>query len=167
LNRAVRGRALMIVAAGVTVGVLATAASVPGAAASSKPAWSLRFTGGVSGTAKAFRTAGCTQQEPSGNQLAPIASFKVAKKSYQIQIRFDPPVQAGTRPFGASASPTTVSINLIAAGGPSWTTGTGNGTATVHSDVKSGSVDGQLVAAGSTGKPVTVRGKFACASFTP
>jgi len=147
--------------------VLVLGGFASGAAAKTKPVWALRFSGGIAGKAKGFRTADCTQREPAGNQLAPVASFEIGKKSYQIQIRFDPPVQAGPRPFGPSASASTVAINVVATDGRSWTTGNGNGTATVNADLKSGSLKGQLVGAGPTTKPTMVRGKFACATFTP
>jgi hypothetical protein len=113
--------------------------------------------------------ASCTQTEPGGNQLNPIANFKVGKDSYQIQIHLDPPLQAGTRPFGATASGTTVALNLIKNGrNPgSWTTGNGNGSATINADLKSGKLDGQLIGVGANGIATTVTGNFSCPSFTP
>ena len=88
---------------------------------------------------------------------------------YQIQIRLDPPLVAGTRPFGKNASSTTVAINVIMSGTTpaSWTTGDGNGSGTLNADLKSGSLKGQLVGLGANGIATSLTGKFSCPTFTP
>ena len=135
----------------------------------SKPAWALKFTGGVAGSATKIKVVNCTESEPAGNQLNPTANFKVGKANYQIQIRLDPPLVAGTRPFGSSASSTTVAVNLIQMikTPANWTTGDGNGAGTLNADLKSGSLNGQLIGLGANGIATTVTGKFSCPTFTP
>jgi hypothetical protein len=58
-----------------------------------------------------IKVVNCTQPLAGGNELNPIANFRVGRTSYQIQIRLDPPLQAGTRAFGQTAGPTTAGIN--------------------------------------------------------
>jgi hypothetical protein len=149
--------------------VIGIGALAPAADAKSKPPWSLKFTGGIAGSATKIKLGNCSQPEPGGNQLNPTANFKVGKGSYQIQIRLDPPLAAGSRPFGATAGPTTMTVNVISSGKTpaSWTSGDGNGSGTLHADLKSGSLSGQLIGLGANGIATTVRGKFSCPSFTP
>ena len=145
------------------------AALTPAAAAKAKPAWSLKFAGGIAGSATHIKVVNCTEPQPGGNELNPTANFKVGKAGYQIQIRLDPPLVAGTRPFGKSASSTTVAINVIMSGTTpaSWTTGDGNGSGTLNADLKSGSLKGQLVGLGANGIATSLTGKFSCPTFTP
>jgi hypothetical protein len=115
------------------------------------------------------KVVSCTQPLPGGNELNPTANFKVGKTSYQIQIRVDPPLQSGTRPFGQTAGPSTASINLIASGNTSasWTTGDGNGSLILKADHKSGSLKGRLIGLGANGIATAVTGRFSCPTFTP
>jgi hypothetical protein len=139
------------------------------ASATAKPAWTLKFTGGIAGSASKIKVVNCTQPLPGGNELNPTANFKVGKASYQIQIRVDPPLQSGTRPFGQTAGPSTASINLITSGNSSasWTTGDGNGSLILNADHKSGSFKGRLIGLGANGIATAVTGKFSCPTFTP
>ena len=93
----------------------------------------------------------------------------MGKATYQIQIRLDPPLVAASRPFGKSASSTTVAINVIKSGKTpgSWTTGDGNGSGTLNANLKSGSLKGQLIGLGANGIATTLTGKFSCPTFTP
>jgi hypothetical protein len=160
-GKAVTRRALVSMLVIVMALVASIGMTAPAANAKAKPAWSLKFGAPISGTAKAIKVVSC--REPGG-QLAPVANFKVGKATYQIQIRLDPPVQAGTRPFGSTASPTTVSVNLIRQSKTpaSWTTGDGNGSGTVNADLVSGTIKGQLIGLGANGIATTLTGKFAC-----
>jgi hypothetical protein len=163
------GRSKGSILAAVFLVVLIIGALAPSVGAKARSAWSLKFTGGVAGSAANIKVVNCTQSEPSGNQLNPTANFKVGKASYQIQIRFDPPLAAGSRPFGSSASGTTVAVNLIEMGKTpaNWTTGIGNGSGMLNADLKSGSLKGQLIGLGANGIATTVSGKFSCPTFTP
>jgi hypothetical protein len=149
--------------------VLAIGVLGPSAGAKTKPVWSLKFAGGVAGSATNIKVVNCTESEPAGNQLNPVANFKVGKASYQISIRFDPPLAAVSRPFGSTASSTTTAVNLIEMGKTpaNWTTGDGNGAGTLNADLKSGSLKGQLIGLGANGIATTVTGKFTCPTFTP
>ena len=153
----------------VTSCVFGIGALAPAAGAKAKPAWSMKFTGGIVGTATNIKVVNCSQPEPGGNQLNPTANFKVGKSSYQIQIRLDPPLAAGSRPFGKSASSSTVAINVIMSGKApaSWTTGDGNGSGTLNADLKSGSLNGQLIGVGANGIATKLTGRFSCPTFKP
>ena len=144
-------------------------AMAPAAGAKAKPAWSLKFTGGIAGSASSIKVVNCSQPEPGGNQLNPTANFKVGTASYQIQIRLDPPLAAATRPFGHTASSSTMTVNVILSGKTpaTWSTGDGNGSGTLNADLKSGSLSGQLIGLGANGIATKVTGKFSCPTFKP
>jgi hypothetical protein len=148
--------------------VVGIGALAPAADAKAKPAWSLKFSGGIAGTATDIKVVSCTKAAPTGNQLNPTATFKVAKASYQIQILLIPPLSAGSRPFGHTASSTTATVDVSSAAKTSatWTSGDGNGTAVVNADLKSGSINGQLIGLGANGIATKVTGKFSCPTFT-
>jgi hypothetical protein len=162
-------RALAIV---VIVGLGAFVAGAPlGATAPAKSTGpKLTFSGAVKGKAKGIHQFCNESTGLDGLQLGvSLTSFSVGKDKYSLSLSFrGAAYAAGEQQFGAPKQGATGAIVTLAAdqGSGAWTSGDGNGSATLNSDMKSGKFDGELLAGSGvalTGGPgVHVKGTFKC-----
>jgi len=155
----------------VIVGLGAVVVAPLGATTSAKSSGpKLTFTGAVQGKAKDIHQFCNESTGLDGLQLGvSLTSFSVGKDTYSLSSSFrGANYVAGKHQFGAPKQGATGAIVTLVAdkGLGAWTSGDGNGTATLNSDKKSGKFDGDLLAGSGfalTGGPgVHVKGTFKC-----
>jgi len=162
-------RALAVVA---IVGLGAVVAGAPlGATTPAKSTGpKLTFTGAVKGKAKGINQFCNESTGLEGLQLSvSLTTFSVGKDKYSLSLGFRGANYAvGEHQFSAPKQGATgVIVTFVGdQGSGAWTSGDGNGTATLSSDKKSAKFDGDLLAGSGvalTGGPgVHVKGTFKC-----